>query len=189
MVQAIERATAEHGILFTISAGNLGPRPGTIKTPGTAPSAITVGAMDHRESLATNDDRVAWFSSRDRDGGSKPNLVADGVGVRSTVPGDCYQWFDGTSDAAPMVGGGALALGQGLLAMYRRGELRVDPRELVKSGEFQRILAETSLDNPNVPANVEGAGDLRLMAAQRAFVQRFAMRNTMGPAPYYRVPF
>lgn len=184
MVQAIERATREHGILFTVSAGNRGPSEGTIGTPGVTPMAITVGAMDHNGTLDPRDDKVARFSSRDVPTGSKPTIVARGVGVRSTIPGDAYASFNGTSMATPIAGGASLALGQGLLAMYRRGELRVDPRELVKTGEFQRIVAETSLDNPAVASNVEGAGDLRIMAAYRAFVARFGTANTSGPAPY-----
>ncbi|MEZ0310717.1 MAG: S8 family serine peptidase [Myxococcota bacterium] len=199
MVQAIERATREHGILFTISAGNSGPGLGTVGSPGIAPSAITVGAMDHRNTPATSDDVVARFSSRDREGGPKPTLTARGVNVRSTLPGDAYGGMSGTSMSSPITGGAVLALGQGLLAMYRRGELRVDPRELVKTGEFQRIVAEAALDNPNVASNHEGAGDLRIMAAYRLFVQRFGTANTAGPAPYvpasrlprasYRTPF
>ncbi len=199
MVQAIERATREHGILFTISAGNRGPGLGTVGTPGITPNAITVGAMDHRNTPATNDDVVARFSSRDREGGPKPTLTARGVNVRSTLPNDGYGSMSGTSMASPIAGGATLALGQGLLAMYRRGELRVDPRELVKTGEFQRIVAEASLDNPAVASNHEGAGDLRIMAAYRLFVQRFGTATTAGPAPYvpngrlpqasYRTPF
>ena len=194
MVQAIERATREHGILFTISAGNSGPGLGTIGTPGVTPSAITVGAMDHRDTPTTSDDVVARFSSRDREGGPKPTLTARGVNVRSTLPGDTYGNMSGTSMASPVTGGATLALGQGLLAMYRRGELRVDPRELVKTGEFQRIVAEAALDNPRVASNHEGAGDLRIMAAYRLFVERFGTANTAGPAPYvpasrYRTPF
>lgn len=184
MVQAIERAMREHGILFTISAGNRGPGLGTIGTPGVTPMAITVGAMDHRNTESTSDDVVARFSSRDREGGSKPNITARGVNVRSTMPNNAYGSMSGTSMASPVAGGALLALGQGLLQMYRDGDLRVDPRELVKTGEFQRIVAEASLDNPNVPANVEGSGDLRVMAAYRMFVDRFGTANTTGPAPY-----
>ncbi len=184
IVQAIERATRDHGVLFTISAGNSGPSLGTVTSPGIAPSAITVGAMDHRNTPATSDDVVARFSSRDREGGTKPTLTARGVAVRSTLPGDAYGNMSGTSMASPIAGGATLALGQGLLDMYRRGELRVDPRELVKTGEFQRIVAEATLDNPSVASNHEGAGDLRIMAAYRSFVQRFGTANTARPAPF-----
>ena len=46
LVTAIERASAA-GRLVVISAGNEGPDPDTISSPGTAPSAITVGSMSN----------------------------------------------------------------------------------------------------------------------------------------------
>lgn len=42
LARAVERAT-ESGVIVVISAGNSGPDPNTIASPGTAPSAITVG--------------------------------------------------------------------------------------------------------------------------------------------------
>lgn len=43
LAAAIERATAA-GVIVVKSAGNLGPGPGSISSPGSAPSGITVGA-------------------------------------------------------------------------------------------------------------------------------------------------
>ncbi|MEO0815118.1 MAG: S8 family serine peptidase, partial [Myxococcota bacterium] len=83
LVQMIEKATKEHGVLFVIAAGNSGPRANTINTPGIAPSAITVAAFDTRNTVSLDDDRVARFSSR---GGTrrpsmdnKPDIGANGV--------------------------------------------------------------------------------------------------------------
>ncbi len=186
MVQAIERATREHGILFTLAAGNTGPELDSIQTPGTAPAALTFGAMVHSRTRPGGEDYVARFSARDREGGPKPNLVARGYYVRSTVPNDRYESLQGTSMAAPIGGGASLALGQGLLEMYRRGELRVDPRELVKTGQFQAIIEEAATDNPEVLSHVEGSGDLRIMNAYRLFVDRFATRSAPPAAPVSR---
>lgn len=185
LVQVMERATREHGILFTVSAGNEGPFPGTLGRLGLAPNVVTVGALNHNGTMDTSDDRIAIFSSRGNGWEGKPNITARGVAVRSSIPGDQYQALNGTSMAAAITGGGLLALGQGLFIMHQRGELRLDPRDLVRSGEFQRIVAESSFDNPRITRHDEGSGDLRLMNAREMFVQRFAVAHTQGPAPYY----
>ena len=54
---------------------------------------------------------IASFSSRGtgQDGEIKPNISAPGVNVRSSVPGNAYASFNGTSMAAPHLGG-AIAL-------------------------------------------------------------------------------
>ncbi len=50
-VTAIENAIS-HGVIVTISAGNDGPNTHTIGSPGTAPDAITVGAVSNSRMLA-----------------------------------------------------------------------------------------------------------------------------------------
>ncbi len=89
LVQAVEAAHAA-GIVVVASAGNFGMNPGTnqagyggLTSPGNAPSAITVGAVDQNSTLTRGDDSVAPFSSRGPtwvDGFAKPDLVAPGVG-------------------------------------------------------------------------------------------------------------
>ncbi len=53
--QAIAKAT-EAGVLVVISAGNGGPNPGTISSPGTSPEALTVGATLHSRYFASGMD-------------------------------------------------------------------------------------------------------------------------------------
>ena len=55
--QAVDSLSAETGTLFVIAAGNSGPAPYSVSTPGTADAALTVGAVD-------SSDRLASFSSR-----------------------------------------------------------------------------------------------------------------------------
>ena len=50
-VQVIESAVSM-GVIVVIAAGNGGPDPNTIGSPGTAPSAITAGAMNNDRSFA-----------------------------------------------------------------------------------------------------------------------------------------
>ncbi|MFE2538879.1 S8 family serine peptidase, partial [Actinacidiphila glaucinigra] len=73
---AVNRLSAESGALFVIAAGNNGEQgAGTVGSPGSADAALTVGAVDKQ-------DRLASFSStgpRVGDGGIKPDLTAPGV--------------------------------------------------------------------------------------------------------------
>ncbi len=64
LVRAVERASAA-GVIVVVSAGNFGTNPDTgeigyagTTSPGNAPSAITVGAYDHKASVCRLDDRV-----------------------------------------------------------------------------------------------------------------------------------
>src|SRR5690606_9282964 len=83
----------ENGIVVCVAAGNEGPGPRTIATPGIHPRVITVGAADDQGTPARGDDTVALFSSRGPtvDGLPKPDVVAPGVGItaprapRSTI--------------------------------------------------------------------------------------------------------
>ena len=52
-VQAIERATRA-GVVVVVSAGNNGPGLNTLASPGTAPSAITVGAVTNDRTFAAS---------------------------------------------------------------------------------------------------------------------------------------
>ena len=92
LVQAVEAATRA-GITVVVSAGNVGRSPITglpgywgILSPGNAPSAITVGAVNTRQTAARNDDAIAAFSSRGPswfDALPKPDLVAPGQSLVS----------------------------------------------------------------------------------------------------------
>ncbi|MFN7997204.1 MAG: S8 family serine peptidase [Bryobacteraceae bacterium] len=50
-VQALENASVA-GVLVVVSAGNTGPDPNTISSPGTSPSAISVGASNNDRQFA-----------------------------------------------------------------------------------------------------------------------------------------
>jgi len=99
-VQALRAA----GILVVVSAGNEGPSCSSVQfPPAIYPESFSVGASN-------TDDAIASFSSRGPvtvDGSSrlKPDVVAPGVGIRSSLPGGGYARWGGTSMAAPHVAG------------------------------------------------------------------------------------
>ena len=93
------------GVLPVFAVGNEGP--GTSRSPGNYPEALSVGAMDNTE-------HVADFSSSRRfnrpDNPLVPDLVAPGVDVISAKPGGGFQSMDGSSMATPHIAGLAALL-------------------------------------------------------------------------------
>lgn len=114
--EAVEQLTAQYGVLFVIAAGNA-TLPESIKSPGSSPSALTVGAVDKT-------DQIARFSSRGPIPSTyaiKPDITAPGVDIVAAlaqgIPADpdanVGQWYtrlSGTSMATPLVAGAAAIL-------------------------------------------------------------------------------
>jgi len=98
------KAMKAAGIMVVVSAGNEGPDCATINDPPAYHTewVLSVGAYDFRNG------KIARFSSRGpstKDGGLGPIITAPGVGINSSVPGDRYDIFNGTSMAGPHVAG------------------------------------------------------------------------------------
>jgi len=92
LVRAVE-AASDGGIVVVVAAGNVGQSPKTghvgyagVLSPGNADSAITVGAIDTKNSITHRDDKVPDYSSRGPtfyDARPKPDLVAPGQNLVS----------------------------------------------------------------------------------------------------------
>lgn len=122
LCQAVQRAV-RRGLVVVTAAGNSGPAPGSINTPGTSPLALTVGASNDHGSVRPKGETIAPFSGRGpaRGGIAKPDLVAPGVGIISLrAPGSLldrmlpvqrvgrgYFTLSGTSMSTPIAAGSA----------------------------------------------------------------------------------
>lgn len=95
------------GMVVCIAAGNDGPDPQTINTPGITPNAITVGSLNDQETVEADDDLISESSSRGPtiDNTVKPDLLAPGANITSLRAGGGYRTLSGTSMATPMVTG------------------------------------------------------------------------------------
>lgn len=85
LLAALAEAAWFSGIAVVAAAGNEGPEPGLVSTPGADPFIITAGSFDDQGTPSTRDDRESTFSSRGPtlDGFAKPDVLAPGRRVVS----------------------------------------------------------------------------------------------------------
>ena len=184
LVRAVERAVAA-GIVVVVSAGNEGVNRqtgavgyGGITSPGNAPSAITVGAVDTRNSVTRTDDQIPAFSSRGptwHDAYAKPDLVAPGRRVvsfmakksalythypayRVDVATRTYMTLSGTSMSA--------AVTSGVVALMIEASRSTNPQRIaLPPNAIKAILQHTAVPLAGVDELTQGAGSLNAAGA------------------------
>ncbi|WP_329484524.1 S8 family serine peptidase [Kribbella sp. NBC_01484] len=143
------------GIFTTYSAGNNGPACSTVGSPGDYPEAYAVGAVDNKGAVAS-------YSSRGNPAveGIKPDIVAPGQMILSSVPGDRYAYYSGTSMAAPHLSGAVALLWSAAPALI--GDVTATRAVLDRTAHDHDDLScgGTAADN-----NVYGEGMLDVAAA------------------------
>jgi hypothetical protein len=136
------------GITFCIAAGN-SYNNFTIGSPGTARRAITVGGVDENDYMAS-------FSSKGPNSSIysiKPEVVAPGVNILSTLPNNSSGRYSGTSMATPHVAG-VCAL---LKSLHRSWT----------PSQIKSALMSTALDLQQ-EAMTQGAGRIDALKAAKA---------------------
>ncbi|MEV0621028.1 S8 family serine peptidase [Nonomuraea sp. NPDC050404] len=146
LTEAVTGLTKQYGTLFVIAAGNDGCD-SCVGSPGDAPEALTVGAVDKQ-------DKLADFSSKGpilADQAVKPDVTAPGVNITAAKPGGGEVAMSGTSMATPHVAGAAA-----LLRQARPG---------LSGGELKSLLMATAKPGRDIPVDAQGAGRIDVAAA------------------------
>ena len=170
ILQSAVNALVDGGIFFVVSAGNDGSGCGTITDPPAVyQKSFTIGST-------TSSDALSSFSSRGPVSGAtfnKPDAVAPGSSVRSSLKNGSYGSMSGTSMAGPHVAGAAALL----ISAYP--SLRGHPDQI---GDLLRSTAVHvsstqvcgGIPSTNFPNPVQGDGRIDVYAAYQAAALLFA---------------
>ncbi|MDU5324728.1 MAG: S8 family serine peptidase, partial [Peptoniphilus harei] len=133
----------EAGIFPVFSAGNVSETnnggDNSIGTPGSYPEAYAVGAI-------RKDEKVAKFSLRGKSDYTnkwKPDIVAPGVNILSSVPGNRYELYTGTSMASPHVSGVVA------LMLQANKDLSVEQIEKILNETASPLKDDYYVESPN----------------------------------------
>jgi serine protease AprX len=151
VVAAAGNTGFDNGASMDKQSMGTGYRQISITDPGNADYVITVGSTHRRDPHLYG---VSYFSARGPtgDGRRKPDLLAPGEKITSTIPGEDIQRMDGTSMAAPHVAGAAAML----MARY--------PELIGRPARIKEILMTTATDLKREP-NFQGAGLVDVLRA------------------------
>lgn len=111
LVRGVDAAW-DNGLIVVVAAGNMGPKKGSITTPGISRKVITVGCSDDYKEVLVGKNRMVDYSGRGPTSACicKPDIIAPGAYITSCAnEAGKYTGKSGTSMATPLVSG-ALAL-------------------------------------------------------------------------------
>ncbi len=154
LVDAVEKLW-DMGIVVVTAAGNNGPSPGSISSPGTSRKVITVASSDDEKESKI-------FSGRGptRDCIIKPDILAPGSNITSCrCTAGTYRKLSGTSMSAPII--------SGAIALLLEKEPELCPDDV-------KYMLKLSSDTLNMPPNRQGWGMLnveRLINMEAVYVR------------------
>lgn len=140
---AIQYAVSR-GVIVVCAAGNSGPN--KLSYPGAYPEVVSVGAVQFDSSTGNITLPMSpWFSNTN----PEVDICADGWNVYSSVPGNKYATYSGTSMASPAVAGFCALMRNMMTKKQKRIPTVTELFSVLKSN-----TVGTNLNNPNL----EGAG-------------------------------
>ncbi|MBI2212317.1 MAG: S8 family serine peptidase [Acidobacteria bacterium] len=178
---------ARSGIVVCVAAGNDGEWQ-SIGSPGTARLAFTVGAADASGTMAQ-------FSSRGPSPGLygfKPDVVAPGVGIRSTFPDGTFGSLSGTSMATPHVAGVAALLralhptwsAEAIRSRIATTARRLETAPMTAGSGFVDAFRAASGSTIAMPSSL-GFGPVDLASPNWSATSRIEITNTSALATDY----
>lgn len=164
MVKAVEAAW-DKGIIVVSAAGNNGPNPSTVTSPGISKKIITVGASDDNREIRIWGNTLINFSGRGPTAECimKPDILAPGTDIVSCLTPTPYTQND-SSEKLKIISGNYLQLSgtsmstplvTGALALLLEKHPNLSPNKA-------KYMLKISSTNLNYPQNQQGWGLLNV---------------------------
>jgi serine protease AprX len=212
LVQAVESAVRA-GLVVITSSGNFGVNPKTgepgyagVVSPGNAPSALTVGAINTFDTVTRRDDRMAPYSSRGPswyDAFAKPDIAAPGHNMLSVAAKGSYLRKENETHGGAgnymRLSGTSMASGvaSGVVALILEANPGLTPNALKAVVEFTAIPVKDGAHKPydaftQGTGGINGSGAVKFASAidtsqpvgAKWLLAGMPFKSTIGHVPY-----